>query len=128
MKDINVDVLAEKAKNFGGSGKKIVISIALLIVLWIAIRVLNPFVLVGAGERGVVLNFGAVQDRVLGEGLHLRVPLMQKIALMDVRIEGPDRRRIRFKGPSGYKIYSCRQLSRISGKGEQDLSVHRYFI
>lgn len=87
MKDINVDALAENAKKFGGSGKKIVISIALLIVLWIAIRVLNPFVLVGAGERGVVLNFGAVQDKVLGEGLHLRVPVMQKIALVDVRIQ-----------------------------------------
>jgi regulator of protease activity HflC (stomatin/prohibitin superfamily) len=87
MKDINVDALAENAKKFGGSGKKIVISIALLIVLWIAIRILNPFVLVGAGERGVVLNFGAVQDNVLGEGLHLRVPVMQKIALVDVRIQ-----------------------------------------
>ena len=87
MTDINVDALAEKAKRFGGSGKKIIISIALLIVLWIAIRVLNPFVLVGAGERGVVLNFGAVQDNVLGEGLHLRVPVMQKIALVDVRIQ-----------------------------------------
>jgi regulator of protease activity HflC (stomatin/prohibitin superfamily) len=87
MKDINVDALAENAKKFGGSGKKIVISIALLVVLWIAIRILNPFVLVGAGERGVVLNFGAVQDNVLGEGLHLRVPVMQKIALVDVRIQ-----------------------------------------
>jgi regulator of protease activity HflC (stomatin/prohibitin superfamily) len=87
MKDINVDALAENAKKFGVSGKKIAISIALLIVLWIAIRVLNPFVLVGAGERGVVLNFGAVQDKVLGEGLHLRVPVMQKIALVDVRIQ-----------------------------------------
>lgn len=87
MKDINVDALTENAKKFGGSGKKIVISVALLIVLWIAIKVLNPFILVGAGERGVVLNFGAVQDKVLGEGLHLRVPIMQKIALMDVRIQ-----------------------------------------
>ena len=87
MKDINVDALAENAKKFGGGGKKIIMAIVLLIVLWIAIRTLNPFVLVGAGERGVVLNFGAVQDKVLGEGLHLRVPVMQKIALVDVRIQ-----------------------------------------
>jgi regulator of protease activity HflC (stomatin/prohibitin superfamily) len=87
MKDINVDALAENAKKFGGSWKKIIMTIALLIVLWIAVRALNPFVLVGAGERGVVLNFGAVQDNVLGEGLHLRVPVMQKIALVDVRIQ-----------------------------------------
>ncbi|HET6515731.1 MAG TPA: prohibitin family protein [Thermodesulfovibrionales bacterium] len=87
MKEINVDALTEKAKKFGGNGKKIVISIAALIILWIAVRGLNPFVLVGAGERGVVLNFGAVQQDVLGEGLHLRVPVMQKIALVDVRIQ-----------------------------------------
>ena len=87
MKDINVNVLAENAKNFGGSWKKIILAIAGLIVLWILFKILNPFVLVGAGERGVVLNFGAVQQKVLGEGLHLRVPVMQKIALVDVRIQ-----------------------------------------
>ncbi|MFZ1703822.1 MAG: prohibitin family protein [Saprospiraceae bacterium] len=49
--------------------------------------VLNPWVQVGAGERGVVLNFGAVQQIVLGEGLHLRVPIMQEIVLMDVKVQ-----------------------------------------
>jgi len=52
----------------------------------IAFYIINPFVIVGAGERGVVLNFGAVQDNVLGEGLHFRVPIMQKILKIDVRI------------------------------------------
>ncbi len=47
---------------------------------------INPFVIVGAGERGVVLNFGAVQDNVLGEGLHFRIPFMQKVLKVDVRI------------------------------------------
>ncbi|MBU1180779.1 MAG: prohibitin family protein, partial [Proteobacteria bacterium] len=31
---------------------------------------LSPWVQIGAGERGIVLNFGAVQEKVLGEGLH----------------------------------------------------------
>jgi regulator of protease activity HflC (stomatin/prohibitin superfamily) len=48
---------------------------------------LHPWVQVGAGERGVVLNFGAVQENVLKEGLHFRVPIMQRIALMDVRVQ-----------------------------------------
>ncbi len=52
----------------------------------IAFYIINPFVIVGAGERGVVLNFGAVQDNVLGEGLHFRIPIMQKILKIDVRI------------------------------------------
>ncbi len=54
-----------------------------LIVFWI----LNPFVVIGAGERGVVMNFGAVQKEVLGEGLHMRVPIMQKVVIMDVRVQ-----------------------------------------
>lgn len=54
-----------------------------LIVFWI----LNPFVVIGAGERGVVMNFGAVQKDILGEGLHMRVPIMQKVVIMDVRVQ-----------------------------------------
>ncbi|MDI6776257.1 MAG: prohibitin family protein [Syntrophales bacterium] len=48
---------------------------------------LRPWVQVGAGERGVVLNFGAVQDVVLNEGLHFRIPIMQKVAIMDVKVQ-----------------------------------------
>jgi regulator of protease activity HflC (stomatin/prohibitin superfamily) len=47
----------------------------------------HPWVQIGAGERGVVLNFGAVQKEVLGEGLHIRVPIMQRVAIMDVKVQ-----------------------------------------
>ena len=47
----------------------------------------SPWVKVGAGERGVVLNFGAVQENVLGEGLHFRIPIMQQVVLMDVKVQ-----------------------------------------
>jgi regulator of protease activity HflC (stomatin/prohibitin superfamily) len=48
---------------------------------------LNPWVQIGAGERGVVLNFGAVQKNVLDEGLHFRVPIMQQIIKVDVKVQ-----------------------------------------
>lgn len=47
----------------------------------------SPWVKVGAGERGVVLNFGAVQENVLGEGLHFRIPVVQEVVLMDVKVQ-----------------------------------------
>jgi regulator of protease activity HflC (stomatin/prohibitin superfamily) len=47
----------------------------------------TPWVQVGAGQRGIVLNFGAVQDKVLEEGLHLRIPVMQEVVLMDVKVQ-----------------------------------------
>ena len=49
--------------------------------------ILKPWVQIGAGERGIVLNFGAVQPVVLGEGLHFRIPMMQKIVRMDVKVQ-----------------------------------------
>lgn len=48
---------------------------------------LKPWVQIGAGERGIVLNFGAVQDKVLDEGLHFRAPIMQDIIRVDVKVQ-----------------------------------------
>ena len=48
---------------------------------------LNPFVTVDAGERGIVLNFGAVQDEILAEGLHFKIPIMQRVIPMDVKLQ-----------------------------------------
>ncbi len=70
----------------GKSMKKPIIALVIIVVLFFLLRGLNPFVVVGAGERGVVLNFGAVQGEVLGEGLHIRVPIMQKIVKLDIKI------------------------------------------
>jgi len=47
----------------------------------------KPWVQVGAGERGIVQNFGAVQDRVFNEGIHFIIPLVQTVILMDVKIQ-----------------------------------------
>jgi regulator of protease activity HflC (stomatin/prohibitin superfamily) len=78
VQDINMDDIKSKI------GKKYLIIV--FIVLVILCFLLNPFVVIGPGERGVVLNFGAVQKEVLGEGLHFRIPIMQKIIKMDVKI------------------------------------------
>lgn len=74
------------AGNIRGKIGKPLKFIFLLGILIIVVLILNPFVIIGAGERGVVLNFGAVQDTVLDEGIHVRVPIMQRIVKMDVRI------------------------------------------
>jgi regulator of protease activity HflC (stomatin/prohibitin superfamily) len=62
-------------------------AVIVIIVLLVLFLMMNPFVKIGAGERGVVLNFGAVQNYVLGEGLHFRVPIMQQIIKMDVKVQ-----------------------------------------
>jgi prohibitin 2 len=68
--------------------KKGPLRLVLIIVAILAVFLFfRPWVQVGAGERGVVLNFGAVQDTVLGEGLHFRMPIRQKVAIMDVKVQ-----------------------------------------
>lgn len=56
-------------------------------VLVVLLFVFKPWVQVGAGQRGIVQNFGAVQDKVLSEGIHFKMPVVQTVILMDVKIQ-----------------------------------------
>lgn len=49
-----------------------------------------PFVVIDAGHRGVVMNYGKVQDTILDEGLHFRIPFVQSIRQVDVRVQKAD--------------------------------------
>lgn len=77
-----IDIIKRKT----AKGFQITKIIVILFVLFIIFLIINPFVIIGAGERGIVLNFGAVQPNVLGEGLHFRIPIVQKIVKMDVKV------------------------------------------
>ncbi len=47
----------------------------------------TPFVIVNAGERGVKMQFGKVQERVLGEGIHLIIPIVNTVHKLSVRVQ-----------------------------------------
>ncbi len=72
----------QAAMKKGPARTAVIIGAILIFILFV-----HPWVQIGAGERGVVLNFGAVQENVLGEGLHFRVPIMQDIVLIDVKVQ-----------------------------------------
>jgi regulator of protease activity HflC (stomatin/prohibitin superfamily) len=78
-----IQIMREKGKQVKSMKGLIVAIVVALIIFFI----INPFVIVGPGERGVVLNFGAVQPAVFGEGLHLRIPGVQKVVKLDVRVQ-----------------------------------------
>ena len=67
--------------------KKIPTPILIAVVVVLVFLFAKPWVEVGPGQRGVVLNFGAVQDYVLGEGLHFRIPVVQEVVLLDVKVQ-----------------------------------------
>ena len=60
---------------------------ALAVVALIIFVVINPLVIVHPGQRGVVIQLGAVQDTILGEGIHFVMPIMQSVKKMDVQIQ-----------------------------------------
>lgn len=61
-----------------------------LIVGLIFLLLSTSVVIVGAGYRGVVINFGQVQDTIYNEGLHWRIPVMTEIQPISVRIQKTD--------------------------------------
>lgn len=48
--------------------------------------ILNPVTIVGAGQRGVVLQFGKVV-RIVDEGLSFRTPFVESVVKMDVKTQ-----------------------------------------
>jgi regulator of protease activity HflC (stomatin/prohibitin superfamily) len=59
---------------------------AIIVICLIFLFLINPFIIISAGEKGVVLNWGAVSETVLDEGLHFRVPFQQTVLVLDVKI------------------------------------------
>jgi len=70
--------------------QNVVLAIGFVAALLILLVSAGPLVVVGAGFRGVVMNFGQVQDQILGEGLHWRIPIMQEIKQLSVRVQKTD--------------------------------------
>src|SRR4030095_1567972 len=68
------------------SGKNM-IRIAAAVIALLLIFVLSPFGTIAAGERGVHLRFTAVTGKVFGEGLYFRIPLIESVQLMDVKVQ-----------------------------------------
>jgi regulator of protease activity HflC (stomatin/prohibitin superfamily) len=63
------------------------IAAVVITVIVIIVVMFESVVTVQAGYRGVVLYLGAVEDRVLGEGLHFIVPFAEQVVQMEVRTQ-----------------------------------------
>lgn len=83
---MNGDKIVEINEKIRKINKKKVVS-RIFYVLIILILVFGAFGTIGAGERGVLLQFGAVKDKVFDEGLYVKIPFIQKVVKMDVKIK-----------------------------------------
>lgn len=64
--------------------KLIIIGAAAIFVLVI---LLNSFTVVQAGHTGVVVTMGSVNEGVLQEGIHFKIPFVQNVVKIDNRIQ-----------------------------------------
>ena len=64
--------------------KIVIIAVCAVLVIGVAI---SCFTVVSAGHTGVVLTFGAVEDTVLEEGLHFKIPFIQRVVQMNNRTQ-----------------------------------------
>lgn len=65
-------------------GLGILVLVAVVLVLGV---ILHPWAIIGAGERGVLLEWGAVQPGTYDEGWHWKIPIMQEYIKMDVKTQ-----------------------------------------
>jgi regulator of protease activity HflC (stomatin/prohibitin superfamily) len=78
---------AEEFKDFRvpqGLGKKIAV---FGVVVGGLIVLAGSTGIVGAGERGVLLRFGAVTGTIKDEGLYFKIPFAEEVALMSTQIQ-----------------------------------------
>ncbi len=63
--------------------------VGLSFLLLIVVTIVNPFVTIEAGHRGVVFDKlqGGIQAQTLSEGLHFRIPIIQRVLQIPVRTQ-----------------------------------------
>jgi len=59
----------------------------LIVALLIFIIGWGTFVLIPAGHRGVVLLWGSVENRIMGEGLNFKTPMAESVIKVDVKVQ-----------------------------------------
>jgi regulator of protease activity HflC (stomatin/prohibitin superfamily) len=74
----------DEENNMPRYSRIIAVPILLIFVIWF---LLSAFVTVPAGNRGVIVELGAVQTNVLGEGFHTVAPFIQSVTMMEVRTQ-----------------------------------------
>ncbi len=76
---------AVEAFEFRGPRPRTIGMIIILLIIFIFFW--GSFVIVPAGHRGVVLWWGSVEKRIMGEGLNFKVPIAERVIKVDVRVQ-----------------------------------------
>ena len=62
--------------------------VAIFLAILFGLILLNgSFVIIGPGQQGVLMTWGAVQKGTLPPGLHLKIPLVQTVMRINVQVQ-----------------------------------------
>ena len=81
---------APSTKTTTKKNKDAYVASRVLIAVLLAALLSTFFVVVNAGERGVLMHFGRVQERILGEGIHLIIPGINTVKKLSVRVQNQE--------------------------------------
>ena len=76
-----METFKEKEKQAVNIIRKFALSFVIIIFLFQTVGI------IGAGKRGVHLRFGAVTGKILDEGLYFKIPIVEGVKVMNVRIQ-----------------------------------------
>ena len=74
-----------EAFDFKGPKPRTILILVVLLILFIVSW--GSFAIVPAGHRGVVLWWGSVEKRIMGEGLNFKVPIAERVIKVDVKVQ-----------------------------------------
>jgi regulator of protease activity HflC (stomatin/prohibitin superfamily) len=74
-----------EAFDFKGPKPRTILILIVLLILFIVSW--GSFAIVPAGHRGVVLWWGGVEKRIMGEGLNFKVPIAERVIKVDVKVQ-----------------------------------------
>ncbi|MBD3884119.1 prohibitin family protein [Phormidium tenue FACHB-886] len=82
-----MDAKLSQPKSTQKSSSDLFIASRVVLALLILAIISSFFAIVGAGERGVLMRFGEVQDKILSEGIHFIIPLVNTVEKLSIRIQ-----------------------------------------
>ncbi len=74
-----------EAFDFKGPKPRTILILIVLLILFIVSW--GSFAIVPAGHRGVVLLWGSVEKRIMGEGLNFKAPIAERVIKVDVKVQ-----------------------------------------
>lgn len=75
-------------------------AVTVILAVFVLIVISETFVIIGPGQRGVILQFGKVNDRVMGEGMNFKLPIRDSIVKINVQTETVQFDNLQGKGDS----------------------------